>query len=241
MVSYIAPRCTPTGLQTDSAEKVVVAGNMFPAAGGGVKNSVTETGLCKGCFSPVASDTSVARFELRQFLTFQGLGMSPVVFYRLSGDSNFQWCTAQNNCNPVYNGFKTLMTDLKPIANAPVNPYSACTMPRVSSYSGYYPLATASFVGAQQNANVNSIMYYTWQRSYTSASAQWPHLYSPLPVSVTVTIPAGMTVESAKDLVTQQNVEVTTKSNTATYPVADNPIELLLVPTTSTYVGNYCT
>ena len=50
-------------------------------------------------------------------------------------------------CYPVYTAFVNLMTDIGTIAHSPVAPYSPCMMPRVSSFTGYYPLATVMFVG----------------------------------------------------------------------------------------------
>jgi hypothetical protein len=231
-VNGIYSLCSPAGTVIGSSEKMAVAASLFPAALGGLKHSVTETGLCRGCTSPEPTETAVTRFELRQFLTFQGEGLSPVVFYRLGDDPSFQWCTSGTDCLPVYTAFKGLMEDIGTIANAPVAAYSGCTMPEISSYSGTYPLATVGFVGAAEGAKVNSLLFYTWQRS--NSTSPWANLASPAAVAVKLTIPTGMSVTEVKDVVTQQAVPYDVQMNTLVYAVADDPIEILFSPYTST-------
>lgn len=221
--------CTPTGLNTSGAAKTAVAAGMTAYAFGGPSNDITETGLCR-CSSPTPSETQVSRFDLREFLMFQSLGVSPIMFYRMYGDTNFQWMSSQGNPLPVYTAFQNLMADVGSIASTPVAPYSPCMMPRVSSFTGYYPLATASFVGSQSGNRANSILYYTWQRTYGTT---WTSVASPTAVNVSVVVPAGLTVSSVKDMVTAATVSYTFSSQTLTYPVADDPIEVLLVPVSS--------
>jgi hypothetical protein len=122
------------------------------------------------------------------------------------------------------------MTDIGTIANSPVAPYSACMMPRVSSYTGYYPLASLTFVGAQAGNRANSLLYYTWQRSYGTT---WLNVASPSAVTVLVAVPNGLTVSSVKDMVSGSTVSYTFSSQTLTYPVADDPVEVLLVPSSA--------
>ena len=120
------------------------------------------------------------------------------------------------------------MTDVGTIASSPVAPYSGCMMPRVSSYTGYYPLATVMFVGSQAGNKANSLLYYTWQKSYSATN--WVTLASPAAVNVSVVVPNGLIVSSVKDMVSGSTVSYTFSSQTLTYPVADDPVEALLVP-----------
>jgi len=231
----ILNNCTPTGANTGSNWKWEAAYNAFPYTFGGLKEQVTETGLMLNQ-SPAPTNTQVTRWEMRQFLAFQGSGVTPVLFYRLYDTSGqgFGWCTSSTGptCYPVYTAFTNLMADIGTIASTPVAPYSSCLMPRVSSYTGYFPLATMMFVGSQAANKANSLLYYTYQRSYTASN--WISLTSPASVNVSVVVPAGLTVSSVKDMVTSSAVSYTFTSQTLTYPVADDPIEALLVPTSST-------
>lgn len=221
--------CTPTGAVIGSAEKLAVAENFYANTFGGLPHEVTETGFCR-CNSPTPTETSISRWNIRQFLGWQALGITPVMFYRLAGDTNWEWLHSDHSPYPVYTAFQGLMSDIGSIANSPVAPYSPCMMPRVSSFTGYYPLATLTFVGSQSGNNANSLLYYTWQRTY---GAYWPTVTSPAAVNVSVVVPTGMTVSYVKDKIAGTSVSYTFTSGTLTYPVADNPIEALLVPTSS--------
>ena len=179
-----------------------------------------------------ATNTQVTRYDLRVFLGYQGLGVTPVVFYRMYGGSDqLDWCTSSSGptCYPVYTAFVNLMTDISAIAASPVAPYSPCMMPRVSSFTGFYPLATAMFVGSQAGNHANSILYYTWQKSYHATN--WVTLSSPSAVAVSVVVPTGLTVSYVKNTNSGSGVSYTFASGTLTYSVADDPIEVLLVPT----------
>jgi hypothetical protein len=227
-LNNIYAACTPTGAVEGSSEKTAVAASMVASAWGGVGHSITETGLA----TATGTSTQVTRFEERQFLTFQALGVTPVVFYRLYDTSGqgFGWFASEGNPNPVYTAFQGLMIDIGSIANSPVAPYSACMMPRVSSYTGYYPLATMTFVGSTSGNHANSLLYYSWQRTYGST---WVDVSSPSTVNVSVVVPTGLTVSSVKDMLTGASVSYTFTSQTLTYPVADDPIEVLIVPTSA--------
>jgi hypothetical protein len=169
----------------------------------------------------------VTRFDLRVFLSVQALGISPVIFYRMSEDPDWEWMNVSETPYPVYTAFQGLMTDLGAIAQPPIDECLTCSVPTVSSYNGYFPLATATFVGARAGDSANSILYYTWQRSY---GTQWTAVASPGAVPVSVSVPSGMTVTSVKDLVTESAVGFSFAGQSLVYQVTDNPIEVLLTP-----------
>jgi hypothetical protein len=223
----VAGDCTPVGAWPAGTMNAAVASQSFPNAAGGIKHSVTEAGICRRCTG--ATETQVTRFNMRVFLAMQALGVSPVMFYRMSGDPDWEWVNADQTPYPVYTAFKALMADIGTIAQAPVNACPPCSVPTVSSYKGYFPLATATFVGARPGDSANSILYYTWQRTY---GYTWRAVPSPATVPVSVVVPSGMTVTSVKDMVTSTNVAYTFSAGTLIYPVTDDPIEVLLTPAT---------
>lgn len=232
--TYIMQNCGVTGGNAGSSYKWMAAFNAFPYTFGGMQPDVTETGLQTN-ISPTPTNTQVTRYEMRQFLTFEGSGISPVIFYRLFDNSGqgFGWFSSQGNPLPVYTSFMNFMTDLGTIANSPVMPYASCMMPRVSSFTGFYPLATTMFVGSSAGNRANSIMFGMWQRSYTAGS--WISLSSPTAVPVTVVIPSGLTVSAAKDYVTGSTVSFSPATgNVVVSAVADDPVVLTIVPTSST-------
>jgi hypothetical protein len=218
--------CTPIGGVVGGAMKLGVAASFQPKTFGGLHPEITETGICR-CDSPTPTETQVSRWNLRQFIGFQALGVTPIMFYRMGGDTNWEWLHSDHSPYPVYTAFQNLMTDIGTVASSPVAPYSPCMMPRVSSYTGYYPLATATLVGSQAGNEANSLLYYTWQRSYAS---NWLSNASPSAVNVSVVVPAGLTVSFVKNLTTAGAVSYTFSSQTLTYPVTDDPVEALLVP-----------
>jgi hypothetical protein len=223
----IYTNCTPVGGVTGAATKTAVAASFVANAFGGLNHSITETGTCR-CNSPAPTETQVTRFNLRQFLGFQALGVTPIMFYRLYGDTNWEWFQSQGNPYPVYTAFQNLMTDIGTIASSPVAPYSPCMMPRVSSYGpGYFPLASFTFVGSQAGNKANSLLYYAYQRSYGSI---WNSTASPSAVNVSVVVPTGLTVSFVKNLTTSAAVSYTFSSQTLTYAVTDDPVEALLIP-----------
>jgi hypothetical protein len=225
--NIVAGDCTPIGAWPAGTMDAAVASQSFPNAAGGIKHSVTEAGICRSCTG--ATETQVTRFNMRVFLAMQALGVSPVMFYRMSGDPDWEWVNADQTPYPVYTAFKALMADIGTIAQAPVNACPPCSVPTVSSYKGYFPLATATFVGARPGDSANSILYYTWQRTY---GYTWTAVPSPATVPVSIVVPLGMTVTSVKDMVTSTNVAYTFSAGTLIYPVTDDPIEVLLTPAT---------
>jgi Bacterial Ig-like domain (group 3)/MBG domain (YGX type) len=227
--NILSGACTPIGAWTGATISAAVASQSYPNTAGGVKHSVTESGICRSCTG--ATETQVTRFDTRVFLAMQALGVSPVMFYRMSGETDWEWVAADQTPFPVYTAFKSLMTDIGTISQPPVSACPACSVPTVSSYKGYYPLATATLVGSRAGDSANSILYYTWQRSY---GTKWTAVASPAAVPVTVSVPAGMTVTSVKDVVTSSAVTFTSSAGILSYQVADDPIEVLLTPVAST-------
>jgi hypothetical protein len=229
--NILAGDCTPPGLWTGATIGAVVAANSFPNSNGGLSHSVTETGVCRTCTGVNIDETQITRFDLRDFLSSQALGLSPVLFYRMSEDSEWEWVDSSTRKPfPVYTAFRNLMNDMGAVAQMPVANYSACQMPKIESYSGGYPLATASFVGAKSGYKGNSILYYTWQRTYGST---WATVRSPSLVTVKVVVPTGTAVYSVKDAVTNSHVAYSVSKNVLSYLIADDPIEVWLNPTTS--------
>ena len=227
--NILSGSCTPIGLWTGASDSAAVASQSFPNTQGGLKHGISEAGICRSCTG--ATETQVSRFDLRLFLSEQALGVSPVMFYLLSGETDWEWVDSSQTPYPVYTAFKGLMADIGTIAQPPVTPCPACATPSVSSYKGYYPLATVTFVGSRPGDNANSILYYTWQRTY---GTKWTAVASPAAVPVSVSVPTGMTVTSVKDTVTAATVAFTSSGGTLVYQVADDPIEVLLTPAAST-------
>jgi hypothetical protein len=226
--NILSGSCTPVGLWTGASDSAAVASQSFPNTQGGIKHGISEAGICRSCTG--ATETQVSRFDLRLFLSEQALGVSPVMFYLMSGETDWEWVDSSQTPYPVYTAFKGLMTDIGTIAQPPVTPCPACATPSVSSYKGYFPLATVTFVGSRPGDNVNSILYYTWQRTY---GTKWTAVASPATVPVSVSVPSGMTVTSVKDTVTAATVAFTFSGGTLVYQVADDPIEVLLTPAAS--------
>lgn len=218
--------CSPVGAVQGSNSKWLAALRAAPENNGAPDIGITETGICR-C-NPNVSETELTRFNLRQFLVFAGAGVHPIVFYRLAGDPVFAWLRPDHTPLPVYTAFRNLMSDIALIAHPPVSSSSACTVPQVTSYSGTYPIAAATLVGSQEGAKANSFLVYTWQRSYTSGT--WYSLESPKNANLSMLLPVGLKVGSVKDMVTSLPVAFRVTGRTLSYPVADNPVEVLLMP-----------
>ena len=234
-INQVFKDCSPLGVSQGSNNKWMAALYAAPENVGGPDIGITETGFCR-CNLPV-SESVVTRYDLRQFLVFAGSGVHPILFYRLAGDPPFAWLRPDHSPFQVYTAFQNMMSDIATIAH-PANPATPpCTMPQVTSYSGTYPIAATTLVGAQEEAKVNSFLIYTWQRSYTSKN--WSSLASPDYANLSMTIPKGLKVGTVKDVVTSQPVAYKVSGHTLSYLVADSPIEVLLTPTSAevTYIG----
>jgi hypothetical protein len=219
------PACALIGGNGGSNFKSAVMYSLQPEAMGGIAHSVTETGIDL----QVADVT--ARFDLRQYLGFQALGVTPILFFKISNAGALDWVD-ETNQQPYqnYTDFMSLMADFRSIAAPPITPAGAYLGPVVTSYLGYYPIDTATFIGAGSATDtVNSVLYFTWQQTYVT-SGNWYQMTSPPAVPITITIPSGTTVAKVVDSVTLSAVSYTLSGTSLTYNVADNPIEVLLIP-----------
>jgi hypothetical protein len=210
--------------------------NFIPSFNGGIPHSITETGL-----GQQISDVT-PRFDLRQFIGYQALGISPILFYKLSNSGQgYDWVNySTHEQTQVYSDFLPLMQDIKSIGLPPISPGSDCSTPTVTSYVGYFPLDVAMFVGTKSATDqTNSVLFFTWQRTYVT-SGTWYQMASPSSVPVTVAVPAGMTVAKVTDTVTLASVPYSLNAASLTYSVADNPIEILLTPIDSSIPPSAC-
>ena len=91
-INNIFSTCVPVGGNSGSNYKLAAAFSQFPDVFGGMGHSITETGLTR---AGGATNTQVTRYDLRVFLGYQGLGVTPVVFYRMYGGTDqLDWCTS---------------------------------------------------------------------------------------------------------------------------------------------------
>ena len=220
--------CSAVGSNTGSNEKFAVLSSMMPEAHGGAHFNITETGLCRQC-NAGTTEGQVARFTMRQFIGFEGLGVSPIMFYRLADrDQNFGWIDYETHSPlPVFTAMSALLADVSAMATGPG---AACPLPAVSAYKGFYPLATVAFTSACSPA-ATSVLFFTWQRSYPAdRKSPWVYLASPAAVPVELTLPAGMQVVAVKDAATTKPVAFTVNGARLTYAVADDPVEVSLRP-----------
>ena len=233
--NLVSSQCSPVGTNSGSNFKVAALVGKMPTAHGGPSHNITETGACRQC-SPGTTEEKVARFNLRQFIGFQGIGVSPIMFYRLadSNKNNYGWIDYESHQGlPVFNAMKSLMVDVNSIQGS-VSAASECPNIQVNSYRGYFPLATVRFAGnCASTGSGSGMMFFTWQRSYstipsTNSDNEWIDLPSPRAVPVGLTIPNGMRVVAVKNVVTAKPVVFSVRNSEVTYSVADDPIEVLL-------------
>lgn len=227
----VMPRCSAVGANAGSNFKLAVFYAMTPEAQGGSHFNITETGLCRECL-PGTSEEQVTRFTLRQFIGYIGLGVSPIMFYRLADrdKNNFGWVDYHTrNPLPVFVAMSALMKDVMAVGEPP-SEGANCALPHVTTYQGPYPLATVSFVGTcPAKEGEDEVLYFTWQRSYPADRKDpWTGLPSPPAVPVVVSIPRGMQVATVKDTVTTKSVSYDAREGTISYLVADNPVEVVL-------------
>ena len=196
---------------------------------GGIGHSITETG-----FSLSGGDLAhEARFVMRQFLAFQAVGVTPVEFYRLYDTSPDDLTFTNLGTNaplPAFTAISGFMADLATIKGKPVAPATASNLPSIVSYAGFFPLDTVSIVGSRPGDTVNSEVFAVWQRSHVTGSAKWAMSKSPAAVPVTVAIPTGSTAVSVVNLDTRAPIAFTVNSQQITFPVSDDPLEVLVEP-----------
>ena len=211
-----------------AAQQTLVQKSINPSWG--IGHNITETGFSGAS----GDDRHKARFVIRQFLGYQAAGVTPVQFYRLYDNSpdNFSFVSpgagpdGTHSPLPAYTAIAGLMSDL---ANIKLAPYPVQNLPSIVSYSGTYPLDTVSFAGSRTGDSANSILFAVWQRSYTSGT--WATLASPPPASVTVQIPTLVSVVAVLNLDTRTAVSYTTSGQQITFAVSDDPVEVLVEPT----------
>jgi hypothetical protein len=212
----------------------------------GIAHSITETGIDP----PVAGlRTAQARFNMRQFIGYQALGITPIDFYSIADttqpvDPNYSFVDPAGGsaytANQSFLAISGFMADIKTISSPPVTP--STSLPSVTDYSGTYPLSTVHIVGARAGATANSDMFVIWQRSYTPGCAAngvanaascnnlWIQQASPDAGPVAVNIPATMKVTSVVNADTRAQVAYSTSGQQITLYVADDPIEIIVDP-----------
>jgi hypothetical protein len=228
LYGHVFHDCTPVGMVTGSNIKWEAAINESSGSLTGLDLGITETGLARGGTS-AATEEQITRFDLRQFLVFAGSNVHPILFYRLAGDPPYEWLHEDHSPYPVYMAFQNLMQTIGYIAHTPMSPFPQCALPTVHDYAGAYPLALTIFTGASdEGGKRSSLLLYTWQRTYSSG--RWTALPSPSLTNLSLNIPPGLTVRTVRDTVGNTPVLYSLRGNTLTYPVADNPVEVLLTP-----------
>ena len=203
----------------------------------GLGHSITETNLLPPRAGLLVKQ---AQANLRRFLAFEADGITPVEFFKLcngpAADPSYSFVNTSSCSSPSYTTTPALtalagvVSDLKPIANAPVTAYTAADLPSVATYSGTYALATVNMVGARSGATANSDAFAVWQLSMCGTASCWYDLSSPAAAPVTVQVPSGMKVTSVTDLVTRAAISYTTSGQQISFKVSDNPIQVVLDP-----------
>lgn len=213
----------------------------LPMMSGGIPLEINETGF------NYPDWTMGERFDTRQFLGYQAIGVTPILFFQFSDapGSYYAWVNSSTQAkNPIYGQFQALMQDINSIAGPPIGPVSACSSPYVAAYSGAYILNTVTMQGTRAATDQqNSILFYAWQKSNGNgtSNSNWSTTASPAAGPVQVVVPAGYTVQKVVDTVAQTAVAYTQVGNTLSYSVADNPVEVLLVPANNGTANAGCT
>lgn len=190
-----------------------------------VEQNITETGRS------TANQIGKARFVLRQYLSFQALGIPRINFYRLADAGGIYGFVDSNSQTALqaYTAMQGLIGDAGAISN-PALPYGQGDLPSVLSYRGYYPLTVAVIVGTSSPSDtMNSFLFTCWQRSYPT-SGDWLNLPSPDPMPVTLQLPSGVAARYAYNLNSRENIPITVSGSQVTFKVADDPVALLVIP-----------
>jgi hypothetical protein len=217
----------------------------------GIAHSITETGIAPPV---VGLRTAQARFNMRQFIGYQALGITPIEFYSIgdttqAADPNYSFVDPAGGstytANPSFRAMSGFMADVRPISNAPVTSLTSASLPSVATYRGTYPLSTVHIVGSRAGATANSDLFVVWQRSYTPGCAAnggtdaascnnlWIEQASPVAAPVTVNIPIKMRVTSVLNADTRAKVSYSSSGQLIAFNVADDPIEILVDPVLS--------
>lgn len=220
------------GYQTFAAATSMMAG--------GVPVEITETGM------NTKDWTINERFETRQFLGYEALGVSPIMFFSFvdSPASYYAWVDSNTHMpNPIYEQFLPLMKDIISISGPPADPVAACSSPIVSHYNGSYILNTVTMQGTRANSDrSDSILFFTWQKSNGNGTgnSHWTTTASPIAAPISVLIPKGHRVVKVVDSITTRDVKFSVDGLNLTYAVADNPIEVLVEPIDANSVASSC-
>lgn len=192
----------------------------------GTRRCITETGI-QAAF---ADQVHRARHVIRQFLSYQAAGVTPIVFYRLheADAGGFGFVDPATHAPlPMLAALAGLQANLGDMDGAPIGSPDSWALPAVLHYAGTFPITTVSVVGRRVGGVANSILYVVWQRSYAD---DWVNAPPPTAVSVAVQIPAGMVVTQAVNVATRAAVSYVVTGRTVRLPVSDDPIGLLLDP-----------
>ncbi len=117
-----------------------------------------------------------ARSNLRQFLSLQALGITPVEYFQMwdggHHDPTYSFVDYDgNNYKPLasFTAFAGLMSDIRPISNAPRSGKQGLTGQgteiTVAHYSGTFPLNVVRFAGTRGKGSPNSEAVMLWQLS----------------------------------------------------------------------------
>jgi hypothetical protein len=222
--------CHRIGMNAGSNFKSAVRYNLRNLIDNGwsIEQNITETGR------DTTNQLAKARWIIRQYLLFQALGIPRINFYRLADNGGHYGFVDATTQTPLlaYVAIQGLVSDTTAIGLPPL-PYTEDDLPLIVGYCGSYPLTTVAVVGTQSAGDVaNSILYVAWQRSYPT-TGDWLNLPSPDPVSVNVQLPTGVIPQQAYDLVTRRSVPMESSDDgRVIINVADNPVALLLIPST---------
>jgi hypothetical protein len=224
---------TSSSNASEGAARSILAQRINPSYG--IGHSITETG-----FPGTAGDNAhKARYIVRQFLGFMAANVQYVEFYRMydtDTTTDFSFVSVSNGTAtalPAYTALAGLMSDVAAIKNAPVTSYSTSTLGSVTSYSGSYPLNIVHLVGSRSGDTQNSDFIAVWQMSYLPGDRGWGTLASPAAAPVTITLPTGRKVAQAVNLDTRAMVTYTLSGQRVTFSVSDDPVEVLLEPSSS--------
>lgn len=195
------------------------------AEGWTLEQNITETGLTTG------DAEQKARFNLRQYFTYQALGFERINFYRLvDGGGGYGFADRDGTVNQAYTALQGVVSDLSGLA---LNPVDGDAEPLVVDYAGEFPLTAVALPGRAGEAQVaDSLALALWQRSYTEPDGSWKELESPEPGLVTLQLPYGYSLDAVRNVVTRADVAYSLDAATArlTLAVTDDPLLLILHP-----------
>ncbi|MFC6644168.1 hypothetical protein ACFQBQ_00885 [Granulicella cerasi] len=198
--------------------------------GWGIDQGITETGTSTG------DQNAKARFIMREFPMYMALGMKWIDFFQLAtpqpGYGFVDSSTTPGTVLQPYLAIKGFMSDVAAISGSASPTFTAANLPTVASYTGYYNLSSMKVTGSTSaTVGSNSQMFIAWQRSIVAnQTLSWLTMASPAAVPLTITLPTGMKASAAINLTTRATVSFAQSGQNVTYQVADDPIELLIVP-----------